>query len=79
MKEKIDAAVIKHREFFDYLDKVAEERNINVENAPLKTYTEFIDFCQYLNKLINKEIRQLADNFKIIELLKKIPEREELV
>jgi DNA-binding ferritin-like protein len=78
MKQKIEAAVNTYREFFDYLDKVAEERNINVQNAPLKTYAQFIDFYQSLNEQINKEIRELADNFKIIDLLKKIPDREKL-
>jgi hypothetical protein len=78
MKQKIEAAVNTYREFFVYLDKVAEERSINVQNAPLKTYDQFIDFYQSLNEQINKEIRELADNFKIIELLKKIPDREKL-
>jgi hypothetical protein len=78
MKQKIEAAVNTYREFFVYLDKVAEERSINVKNAPLKTYDQFIDFYQSLNEQINKEIQELADNFKIIELLKKIPDREKL-
>jgi len=70
MKKIVEEAIIKYRDFFDFLDLVAEEKGIKVEEAPLKKYALFINFCQYLDDLVNKEIQELGNNYKVLELLK---------
>lgn len=70
MKKIVEEAITKYRDFFDFLDLVAEEKGIKVEEAPLKKNALSINFCQYLDDLVNKEIQELGNNYKVLELLK---------
>ena len=78
MRQAAESNQIKYKEFFEYLDLVAEHKGIKIEEAPLKRLSLFKDFCQFLEDLFKKEIIELTENFKVLELLKKIPDRLKL-
>jgi hypothetical protein len=45
MKQAAESNQNKHKEFFEYLDLVAEHKGIKIEEAPLKRLSLFKDFC----------------------------------
>jgi len=78
LRKYVEEIINNNKDLLDFLDSVAEEKGIKVNEAPFAKYMALISFSQRLDELVNKEIKDLADNFKVLELVKRFSERKNL-